>query len=94
MENLVFDNTKHKTVQDFFNKATKAIRSKYFPEVKYYRDNEDCAKIHYALELFSNGVTSYVETVNFIAQRVHDTPQNVHEILREFFEPKLRANFE
>ena len=48
-----------KLVKDFFNKLAVELDKIYFPEVKYYRDNEDCTKVHYAIELFNNGCLTY-----------------------------------
>ena len=73
-----------KLVTDFFNKAAKTIDAKYFPEVKFYRDNEACAICHYQLELFSNGALRYEILLKRLAKACKDTTQNIDSILSEF----------
>lgn len=85
-----------KIVQDFFNKLVKELDAKYFPEVKYYRDNENTAKIHYTVELFSNGCLTYNKLINTISKHCSDTKENVHEIVSKYVKDfegfKYKAN--
>lgn len=72
------------TQQDFFNNTVKKIDSTYFPTVKYYRDNEDCAKVHYTVELFNNGCLTYKQLINRLSKLCKDTNKNLHTIVSEF----------
>ena len=70
-----------KTIQlvpDFFNKAAQEIDKKYFPELKYYRDDDTCAAVHYALERFSNGVINYTLLIKQLAKACNDSKENIH----------------
>lgn len=71
-------------ITDFFNITAKAIDAKYFPEVKYYRDNKDCADVHYTLELFSNGCLSYKDLIKRLSRSCKDSTENIHNIVKEF----------
>ena len=75
-----------KLVNDFFNNAAKAIDSKYFPNVKYYRDDENCTKVHYALELFNNGVLGYSVLITRLAKACNATKKDIHAIISTFVE--------
>lgn len=79
-------------VQDFFNKAAQALDKKYYPEVKYYRDNENTTKIHYALERFNNGVLTYTKLIDIIAKACKDTKKNIHAIVSQYI--KTFGDFE
>lgn len=73
-----------KTIQlvpDFFNKAAQEIDKKYFPELKYYRDNDTCAAVHYALECFSNGVINYTLLIKQLAKACNDSKENIHSLI-------------
>ena len=56
-----------KTVDDFFNKLAKHIDDIYFPTVKYYHDDKNCAKVHYAIELFNNSCLTYNKLIDRLA---------------------------
>ena len=71
-------------VTDFFNKAVQAVDKKYFPEVKYYRDNDKCAKVHYTFELFSNGCLTYAKLMTRVAKNCKATKQEIHDIVKTF----------
>ena len=73
-----------KVVQDFFNSAAKTIDSKYFPEVKYYRDDKDCEMVHNALELFNNGCLPYSILVSTLVKCCKDTKENIEGLLKPF----------
>jgi hypothetical protein len=75
-----------KLVNDFFNKFASAIDAKYFPNVKRYHDNKDCVDVHYAIELFSNGVSEYDTMLQNISDAVKDDKNNIHEIASKFVE--------
>ena len=57
-------NTGITIVEDFFNKLVWNLDNKYFPNVSYYRDNKECTKVHYAVELFNNGMIQYDKLIN------------------------------
>jgi hypothetical protein len=73
-----------KLVSDFFNKAVQAIDKKYFAEVKYYRDNDRCAKVHHTFELFNNGCLTYDKLISRVAQSCMATKEDIHEIVKPF----------
>jgi len=73
-----------KLIQDFFNKVASELDKTYFPTVKFYRDSEDCAKVHYNLELFSNGCLTYTELISRLSLRCNDTKLNIHAIVSKY----------
>jgi len=73
-----------KTTSDFFNKVCQEIDKKYFPEVKYYRDNEQNVKVHYAVELFNNGCLGYSELIKRISTATKETRHNIHNLVSKF----------
>lgn len=75
-----------KIVSDFFNKLTKDIDTKYFPDVKYYRDNKNTTDIHYTTELFNNGCLTYVKLIDRLAKSCNDTKENIHAIVSKHIE--------
>lgn len=70
--------------EDFFNKLASELDKKYFPDLKYYRDNEDCAKIHYAIELFNNGCLTYDKLIKKISSYSKDSCLNIHNIVSKY----------
>ena len=73
-----------KIVTDFFNKTAILIDKTYFPNVKFYRDNENCMKAHYCIENFNNGVLPYTELVAELAKLCNDTQANIHNLIKEY----------
>jgi len=71
-------------VSDWFNSFLGEIDAKYFPNVKYYRDDENDTKVHYAAELFNNGVITYATFVKRLAKACNDTHENIHSILFKY----------
>ena len=71
-------------VDDFFNKLTKEVDKKYFPEVKYYRDNEATTKIHRSVELFNNGALTYDKLIKQLAAACKDTAANIEAIVSAY----------
>lgn len=89
-----------KLVNDFFNKLLAELDKTYFPTVKYYRDNENCAKVHYAVECFSNGVLGYDELIANLAIYCEDNrPVYLHLIVSKYvldfegFEPNILVQY-
>lgn len=68
-------------VSDFFNKVCQELGKKYFPEVKYYRDDDNCAAVHYHLENFTNGVFGYNLLIEFLAKACNDSKANIHTLV-------------
>jgi len=75
-----------KIVSDFFNKTAQAIDKKYFPSVKYYRDDKDCTDVHYTIELFNNGCLTYNDLIKRLAKSCKETHQNIHSIVSKYIE--------
>ena len=73
-----------KLVPDFFNKLAKAIDSKYYPNVKYYRDNKYTTNIHYAIELFNNGLLGYSQLINTLSENCKTNKADIHNIVSEY----------
>jgi hypothetical protein len=71
-------------VDDFFNKLAKEIDKKYFPDVKYYRDNKDDADAHYAIELFNNGVIGYDSLIKKLSKSCKDKKENIQNIVNKY----------
>lgn len=70
--------------QDFFNKVCKDIDKKYFPSVKYYRDNKNCTKVHYAVELFNNGMITYTNLILKLSKACKATELDLHYIVMSY----------
>lgn len=73
-----------KLKKDFFNKVCSKIDKVYFPDVKFYRDNKKTVRIHYALELFNNGVLGYSQLINELSSCTKDTKANIHKIIARY----------
>lgn len=73
-------------VENFFNKLTNDLDKRYFPDVKYYHDNEDDADVHYTVELFNNGCLTYDNLIYRLAYSCKDTKVNIHNIVKEYVE--------
>lgn len=69
---------------DFFNSLASEIRSKYFPEVKYYRDDKKCEKASYSIELFNNGCLTYSKLIDSLSKNCNDTKENISAIVDKF----------
>jgi len=75
-----------KLTTDFFNKLATNIREKYFPEIKYYRDNDMCANGIYSIELFSNGCINYDNLIKRLSKYCKDTKENIKLIVDKYVE--------
>lgn len=75
-----------KTTNDFFNKVCKEIGQTYFPEVKYYRDNNNLTKIHYAVELFNNGVITYRVLIQRLSTNTKQPIRKIHETISKYID--------
>lgn len=72
------------TVEGFFNKLAQEIDKKYFPNVKYYRDDKNDAAVHYAVELFNNGCLTYEKLIKKLCRHCNDTEENIKPIVDQF----------
>ena len=70
-----------KLVQDFFNKLASEIDKTYFPNLKYYRDDIKCANVHYAIELYSNGCSTYSTLIKKLAKNTKESREKIHSIV-------------
>jgi hypothetical protein len=73
-----------KLVPDFFTKATQEIDKTYFPGLKYYRDDNNCAAVHFALERHSNGVLGYEMLIEELSKSCNDSKENIHAVISKF----------
>lgn len=71
-------------VEDFFNKTAQEIDKTYFPHLKYYRDDQNDADVHYALECFNNGGHSYDLLIQKLAKSCNDSKENIHAIVSKY----------
>ena len=71
------------TTPDFFNKLVNDLDKVYFPKVKYYMDDADCAKVHHTTELFSNGCITYRQLIGRLSKACKDTTSNIHLIVEK-----------
>ena len=74
------------TVTDFFNKLAKDIDKTYFPTVKYYRDDKQCEKVHYAIERFNNGCLSYNKLIEEISKACNEEKRYINLIVSKYVE--------
>lgn len=83
-------NEEIRIVDDFFNKLANVIDGEYFPNIKFYRDDDNCAAAHYDIELFNNGAITYDSLISKLAKHCNDTRENIEKIVKEFviFESK------
>jgi hypothetical protein len=71
-------------VTDFFNKTATDIKKAYFPKVKFYRDDVNCASVHYNLELFNNGCLRYAILINRLSKLCNTTKDNIKAIVDKY----------
>jgi len=72
-----------KKVDNFFNKLASELDIIYFPTVNFYRDDEKCAKVHYAIERFNNGCISYNKLIGEIAKNCKASCFEIHKIVKK-----------
>ena len=76
-------------VNDFFNKLVKDIDTQFFPDVKYFRDDKNCAYCHYTIEMFNNGCLTYDTLIKRLAKKCKTTSENIIQIVDKYLiEPK------
>lgn len=69
------------TKPNFFNNVATKIDATFFPDVKYYRDCENCTKVHYALELFNNGALNYRKLIGRISKATNQKSKVIHDLI-------------
>jgi len=74
------------TAPDFFNKVVKELDKKYFPKVKFYRDDVNCAEVHYATELFNNGCLGYEKLIYRLTMACKSSTKAIHAIVSKHIE--------
>lgn len=78
--------TKTIAKKDDFFKVCSVLDKKYFPDVKYYRDDKNNADVHYAVELFNNGALTYKKLITRLAKNCKDTEKNIHKIVKKYID--------
>jgi hypothetical protein len=68
-----------------FNGLVTELDSTCFPQVKYYHDNKDAQKMHYACELFNNGCLSLQEITKRLAKIVKETEEKIEQIILKYY---------
>lgn len=68
-----------------YNGLVTELDSMYFPQVKYYRDNESTQKMHYTCELFNNGCATLTKTAKTIAKLTKSTEENIKQIILKYY---------
>lgn len=69
------------TKPDFFNNVAAEIKQRYFADVKYYRDSEQCTKATYAIELFNNGCLTYRAFIGRLAKACNTRNATIHNLV-------------
>ena len=75
-----------KLVDNFYNKLAEKIRKDFFPNVEFYRDDKQCEKACYVIELFNNGAVNYKYLINYLSLICKTSDESMHEIVKEFIE--------
>ena len=75
-----------KIKQNFFNTLVIELDRKYFPDVKYYMDNKNTAKIHHTVELFNNGCLEYSKLISIISKACRSSLNDIHSIVSKHIE--------
>lgn len=73
-------------MKDKFNDTIQEIDKRFFPDVIWHHDNPKCAKAHYELECFNNGVTNLTDTVKRIAKLCNTDEATIEEIIIKNYE--------
>ena len=82
-------------VENFYNILCPELLAKYFPTVKFFRDNVKSQRMCYAIELFSNGCITYSTLIKRIVTQTKATETEIHSIVEKYvdfqgyiFQPK------
>lgn len=68
-----------------YNGLVTELDNTYFPQVKYYHDNEHTQKIHYACELFNNGCLTLNNLVKRLVKETKDTAENIEKTILKYY---------
>jgi len=68
---------------EFFNVASE-LDKKFFPQVKYYRDDVNCTEVHYATELFNNGCLGYETYIERLTIACKSSKKEIHTIVSKY----------
>ncbi len=71
------------TVNDFYNKAAKDIRDRFFEGVVLPQDNPDYQKAIYSIELFNNGCLTYRAFIGRLAKSCKSNNATIHNIIEK-----------
>jgi hypothetical protein len=74
------------TMKPNFSKICGELDKKYFPNVKYYRDDVNCTEVHYATELFNNGCLGYETYINRLTMATKSSKKEIHAIVSKYVE--------
>lgn len=69
---------------DFYNKTNTDLLAKYFPTLKWFRDNPTAQKMCYAVEMFNNGCISYPTLIKRIELHTKATQTEIHNIVEKY----------
>lgn len=66
------------TTENFFNKVADDIMPKYFNNIRFHEDRENCIKAKYSIELFNNGCITYRQLIGRLSKACNDSTANIH----------------
>lgn len=72
------------TTENFFNKCADGIRQRFFPDVKHYRDNDNCTKATYTIELFNNGCITYRTFISRLSKSCGTNNATIHILVEKY----------
>lgn len=70
-------------VNDFYNKAAKDIRDRFFENAVLPQDNPDYQKTSYSIELFNNGCLTYRAFIGRLAKSCKSNNATIHNIIEK-----------
>lgn len=68
-----------------YNRLTKELDNKYFPQVKYYHDNKHTQKIHRNCELFNNGCLSLQKLIERLSKVTKEAEEQLEQIVLKYY---------
>jgi len=69
---------------DFYNNAQSDLDAKYFPKLNSYWNDENCHKVHYQTELFSNGCLDYNTYILNVAKLCKAKTFEIKEVVNKY----------
>jgi len=70
-------------VNDFYNKAAKDIRDRFFEGAILPQDSPDYQKTRYSIELFNNGCLTYRAFIGRLAKSCKSNNATIHNIIEK-----------